>query len=61
MAIAAAMSCTVRRWRCEVRYAETEGEVDTVPFGCYPSKVWDVRRRFDETVDGADETATTRG
>jgi hypothetical protein len=37
------------------RYAGEEGEVDTVPFGCYHRKVWDIVGRFDETVDGADE------
>ena len=37
------------------RYADEEAEVDTVPFGCYHRKVWEVVGRFDETVDGADE------
>jgi hypothetical protein len=37
------------------RYADTEGDVDTVPFGCYHRKVWEVVGEFDETVDGADE------
>ncbi|HMO53295.1 MAG TPA: hypothetical protein PJ994_02210, partial [Tepidiformaceae bacterium] len=29
--------------------------VDTVPFGCYHRRVWEVVGRFDESVDGADE------
>lgn len=54
-AIAAAMSSPFGVGNAKFRYAETEGEVDTVPFGCYHRRVWDVVGRFDETVDGADE------
>ena len=55
LAIAAAMSSPFGVGNAKFRYAETEGEVDTVPFGCYHRKVWDVVGQFDETVDGADE------
>src|SRR5215212_4542550 len=55
MAIAAAMSSPFGVGDAKFRYAETEGEVDTVPFGCYHRKVWEVVGRFDETIDGADE------
>ena len=55
LAIAAAMSSPFGVGNAKFRYAESEGEVDTVPFGCYHRKVWDVVGRFDETVDGADE------
>jgi GT2 family glycosyltransferase len=55
LAIAAAMSSPFGVGNAKFRYAEEEGEVDTVPFGCYHRKVWDVVGRFDETVDGADE------
>jgi len=54
-AIAAAMSSPFGVGNARFRYAETEGEVDTVPFGCYHRRVWEVVGRFDETVDGADE------
>ena len=54
-AIAAAMSSPFGVGNAKFRYADTEGEVDTVPFGCYHRKVWEVIGRFDETVDGADE------
>ena len=54
-AIAAAMSSPFGVGNAKFRYAETEGEVDTVPFGCYHRKVWENVGRFDETVDGADE------
>ncbi|MBK6563058.1 glycosyltransferase family 2 protein [Candidatus Amarobacter glycogenicus] len=55
LAIAAAMSSPFGVGNAKFRYAEEEGEVDTVPFGCYHRKVWDVVGQFDETVDGADE------
>lgn len=55
LAIAAAMSSPFGVGNAKFRYADVEGEVDTVPFGCYHRKVWDVVGRFDETVDGADE------
>jgi hypothetical protein len=55
MAIAAAMSSPFGVGNAKFRYAEVEGEVDTVPFGCYHRKVWDVVGQFDETIDGADE------
>ncbi len=55
MAIAAAMSSPFGVGNAKFRYAEVEGEVDTVPFGCYHRKVWEIVGRFDETVDGADE------
>ena len=54
-AIAAAMSSPFGVGNAKFRYAGEEGEVDTVPFGCYHRRVWDVVGRFDETVDGADE------
>ena len=54
-AIAAAMSSPFGVGNAKFRYAETEADVDTVPFGCYHRAVWDVVGRFDETVDGADE------
>lgn len=54
-AIAAAMSSPFGVGNAKFRYADEEAEVDTVPFGCYHRKVWDVVGRFDETVDGADE------
>lgn len=54
-AIAAAMSSPFGVGNAKFRYAESEGEVDTVPFGCYHRRVWEVVGRFDESVDGADE------
>jgi GT2 family glycosyltransferase len=54
-AIAAAMSSPFGVGNARFRYADTEGEVDTVPFGCYHRQVWENVGRFDETVDGADE------
>ena len=54
-AIAAAMSSPFGVGNARFRYAAEEGEVDTVPFGCYHRRVWEVVGRFDETVDGADE------
>ncbi|MEO6396977.1 MAG: glycosyltransferase family 2 protein [Tepidiformaceae bacterium] len=54
-AIAAAMSSPFGVGNAKFRYAAEESEVDTVPFGCYHRKVWEVVGRFDETVDGADE------
>ncbi len=54
-AIAAAMSSPFGVGNAKFRYADEEGEVDTVPFGCYHRRVWEVVGRFDETVDGADE------
>jgi len=54
-AIAAAMSSPFGVGNARFRYSDEEGEVDTVPFGCYHRRVWDVVGEFDETVDGADE------
>jgi GT2 family glycosyltransferase len=54
-AIAAAMSSPFGVGNARFRYAATEGDVDTVPFGCYHRRVWEVVGEFDETVDGADE------
>ena len=54
-AIAAAMSSPFGVGNAKFRYAAAEGEVDTVPFGCYHRRVWEVVGRFDESVDGADE------
>ena len=54
-AIAAAMSSPFGVGDAKFRYAAEEGEVDTVPFGCYHRRVWEVVGRFDESVDGADE------
>ena len=47
LAIAAAMSSPFGVGNAKFRYAEEEGEVDTVPFGCYHRKVWDVVGQFD--------------
>jgi glycosyltransferase involved in cell wall biosynthesis len=54
-AIAAAMSSPFGVGNAKFRYASEAGYVDTVPFGCYHRKVWDVVGEFDESVDGADE------
>ncbi|WP_322796665.1 glycosyltransferase family 2 protein [Tepidiforma sp.] len=54
-AIAAAMSSPFGVGNAKFRYAEDAGWVDTVPFGCYHRRVWEVVGEFDETVDGADE------
>jgi glycosyltransferase involved in cell wall biosynthesis len=54
-AIAAAMSSPFGVGDAKFRYGGKEGDVDTVPFGCYHRRVWEVVGRFDETVDGADE------
>jgi glycosyltransferase involved in cell wall biosynthesis len=54
-AIAAAMSSPFGVGNAKFRYAESEGDVDTVPFGCYHRAVWEIVGEFDETVDGADE------
>ncbi len=54
-AIAAAMSSPFGVGNARFRYSGEEGEVDTVPFGCYHRRVWEAVGRFDETVDGADE------
>jgi succinoglycan biosynthesis protein ExoA len=54
-AIAAAMSSPFGVGDAKFRYASEEEEVDTVPFGCYHRKVWELVGEFDETVDGADE------
>ncbi|MCC6381320.1 MAG: glycosyltransferase family 2 protein [Dehalococcoidia bacterium] len=54
-AIAAAMSSPFGVGNARFRYADAEGDVDTVPFGCYHRRVWEVVGRFDESVDGADE------
>jgi len=54
-AIAAAMSSPFGVGNATFRYGDREGDVDTVPFGCYHRRVWEVVGRFDETVDGADE------
>ena len=54
-AIAAAMSSPFGVGDARFRYSDQGGEVDTVPFGCYHRRVWEVVGPFDETVDGADE------
>jgi GT2 family glycosyltransferase len=54
-AIAAAMSSPFGVGNARFRYAAGEGDVDTVPFGCYHRLVWDVVGEFDESLDGADE------
>lgn len=54
-AIAAAMSSPFGVGNAKFRYASEAGYVDTVPFGCYHRKVWEVVGEFDESVDGADE------
>ncbi|MDZ7727592.1 MAG: glycosyltransferase family 2 protein [Dehalococcoidia bacterium] len=54
-AIAAAMSSPFGVGDARFRYAETEGEVDTVAFGCYHRQVWDVVGDFNEDQDGGDD------
>lgn len=54
-AIAAAMSSPFGVGNARFRYSDVEGEVDTVPFGCYHRRAWEVVGQFDESVDGADE------
>ncbi len=54
-AIAAAMSSPFGVGNARFRYASEPGYVDTVPFGCYHRRVWEVVGEFDESVDGADE------
>ena len=54
-AIAAAMSSPFGVGDARFRYSGEEGEVDTVPFGCYHRRVWDEVGEFDESIDGADE------
>jgi glycosyltransferase involved in cell wall biosynthesis len=54
-AIAAAMSTPVGVGNARFRYSDAEGEVDTVPFGCYHRAVWDVVGRFDEDLPAADD------
>jgi glycosyltransferase involved in cell wall biosynthesis len=54
-AIAAAMSSPFGVGNARFRYSDAEGEVDTVPFGCYHRRVWEVVGQFDESIDGADE------
>jgi GT2 family glycosyltransferase len=54
-AIAAAMSSPFGVGNAKFRYANEAGYVDTVPFGCYHRRVWEVVGEFDETVDGGDD------
>ncbi len=54
-AIAAAMSSPFGVGNAKFRYASEAGYVDTVPFGCYHRRVWEVVGEFDESIDGADE------
>ena len=54
-AIAAAMSTPVGVGNARFRYSNEEAEVDTVPFGCYHRKVWEVVGRFDEDIPAADD------
>jgi glycosyltransferase involved in cell wall biosynthesis len=54
-AIAAAMSTPVGVGNARFRYSHEEAEVDTVPFGCYHRRVWEVVGRFDEDIPAADD------
>lgn len=54
-AIAAAMSSPFGVGDAKFRYSTAEATVDTVPFGCYHRRVWEVIGPFDETVDRADD------
>lgn len=54
-AIAAAMSSPFGVGDAKFRYSEREEEVDTVAFGCYHRRVWEVAGEFDEEVDGGDD------
>lgn len=54
-AIAAAMSSPFGVGDAKFRYSTVEARVDTVPFGCYHRRVWEVIGPFDETVDRADD------
>jgi succinoglycan biosynthesis protein ExoA len=54
-AIAAAMSSPFGVGDAKFRYSEREQDVDTVAFGCYHRRVWEVVGEFDEYVDGGDD------
>lgn len=54
-AIAAAMSSPFGVGDAKFRYSEREEEVDTVAFGCYHRRVWEIVGEFDEDVDGGDD------
>lgn len=54
-AIAAAMSSPFGVGDAKFRYSDQEGEVDTVPFGCYHRLAWEVVGGFDESVPGGDD------
>ena len=54
-AIAAAMSSPFGVGGAKFRWSEREEEVDTVAFGCYHRRVWEVAGEFDEDVDGGDD------
>ncbi len=54
-AIAAAMSTPFGVGNARFRYSQTEEDVDTVPFGCYHRKVWEIVGRFDEDIAAADD------
>lgn len=54
-AIAAAMSSPFGVGDAKFRYSEQEAEVDTVAFGCYHRRVWEIVGEFDEDVDGGDD------
>lgn len=54
-AIAAAMSTPIGVGNARFRYSHEQAEVDTVPFGCYHRRVWEVVGRFDEDIPAADD------
>ena len=54
-AIAAAMTPAFGSGQQKFRYAPTEGDVETVLFGCYHRKVWEIVGEFDESIDVLDE------
>lgn len=54
-AIAAAMSSPFGVGDAKFRYSDKEEDVDTVPFGCYHRRAWEIVGGFDETIDGGDD------
>jgi len=54
-AIAAAMSSPFGVGDAKFRYAEREEEVDTIAFGCYHRRTWEVAGEFDEDAPAGDD------
>jgi hypothetical protein len=54
-AIAAAMSSPFGVGDAKFRYAEREQEVDTVAFGCYHRRAWEIAGEFDEDAPAGDD------